>query len=90
MVLRVPFWLVVFRIGSSLTGQVSVAGVEPTSGLVDGFRDEPQTGKFACLCLIATPTTGSPCVGSCVGQFRLLDFYVRVIKKSTSTGTNCS
>ena len=45
MVLRVPFWLVVFLIGSGLTGGVSVASIESTSGLVDGFCDEPQTGK---------------------------------------------
>ena len=58
--------------GIGLTGFASVAGVGPTSVLADGFREEPETGKFACLCLLATPTACSSFVGSCAGQFSFL------------------
>ena len=64
-----PYLFLVLCRGSGLTGEMSGKFIVPTSVLVDGSRDEPQTGKPACLCLVATPTTGSTFVRLCVGQF---------------------
>ncbi|PIC85117.1 hypothetical protein CSV72_15410, partial [Sporosarcina sp. P20a] len=50
-------------------GNVSGKCIALTPALVDGFREEPETGKFACLCLLATPTTAGAFVGLGVGQF---------------------
>ncbi len=59
--------------GCGLAGNLSGKFIVPTTALVDGSRDEPQTGKCACLCLIATPTTAGAFVASSVGQF--VDFF---------------
>ncbi len=55
--------------GCGLAVNLSGKFIVPTTALVDGFREEPQTGKCACLCLLATPTTAGAFVALGVGQF---------------------
>ncbi|WP_233190528.1 hypothetical protein, partial [Sporosarcina sp. P31] len=67
--LHVHFLFPVCSVVCGLAVYVSGESIVPTTALVDGFREEPETGKFACLCLLATPTTAGAFVGLWVGQF---------------------
>ncbi|ARF18280.1 hypothetical protein SporoP17a_13910 [Sporosarcina ureae] len=69
MVLASAFLFPVQLRGCGLAGSLSGKFIVATTALVDGFREEPQTGKCACLCLLATPTTAVAFVASCVGWF---------------------
>ncbi|ARF17719.1 hypothetical protein SporoP17a_10820 [Sporosarcina ureae] len=73
MVLSGTFLFPVQLGGCGLAVNLSGKFIVPTTALVDGSRDEPQTGKCACLCLLATPTTAGAFVAAGVGQF--VDFF---------------